>query len=248
MEIDNTIKILNDNQGVVSIVLFLISLIIAWFSGIFKFIRNKPNFKIELIEGPNFCVVVETGEKLQGMDANRTAISLYLSISNIGNASSSIEKVLIDYKCNVLLWENWKVWKKFSKYEEKIEQIKPFYRWFKDIHSVASLEEFKVNLGDEKLKLYPYLFQNNLFTENPDTYLVSGKSVRGILYFESNEYWGGFEPKRIKNEVDIRIKVYDIYNHEHIKKMKIPFVTIDEAKKYNTAFGETYKKLREKYD
>ena len=53
------IGLLNENQGVLAVVLFLGTLLLGWASGLFKALRNKPNLKIRVIEnGPSFYSIV----------------------------------------------------------------------------------------------------------------------------------------------------------------------------------------------
>lgn len=62
-------KWVNDNQGVVSIVIFLITLFIGWVSGIFSALRRKPRFKLSLLDGPTFCCTYLIGKKHGEYDA-----------------------------------------------------------------------------------------------------------------------------------------------------------------------------------
>ena len=236
---------LNQNQGVVTVIVFITTLIIAWLSGFFKFLRNRPKLKIEYIDGPNFCCKIKTDKSEGNEDGYRTAISIYLKISNLGSAPTSISKIKIKYKCNVLKWENLKLWKKFSKYEYKIDRFKSFYSWELINHPTTSLEEFKYYLNDEKIKVYPFLIQHSyLIPFDIDLYLEQGKIETGVVYFESIEYWGGYEPKVINEKVQVKVLIFDTYNKKYKKILKIPFAEINEAKKYNASFGETFKQLK----
>ena len=90
-------KWLNDNQGVVGIAIFVATIGFGWLSGIFSALRRKPKFKVRLIEGPTFCCTYPTGNTHEGFDAHRTGIALYLTIANIGSASSSLENISVGY-------------------------------------------------------------------------------------------------------------------------------------------------------
>jgi hypothetical protein len=105
-----------------------------------------------------------------------------------------------------------------------------------------SLEEFNRQLREDKFKIYPFLIQNNLHLyNNPDTFLEKGKVTSGVVYFESEIYNGGYRPKTYNNHVDLKISVFDVFNKKYTKVFKVPFVELEEAKKYNDSFGETFK-------
>lgn len=101
-------KWLNDNQGIVGVGVFLLTLFLGWVSGIFSALRRKPKFKISLIEGPTFCCTFLTCAKRGEADVHRTGFALYLSIANIGSAASSIANVSIAYHWHLrpfsLIW------------------------------------------------------------------------------------------------------------------------------------------------
>ena len=172
----------------------------------------------------------------------RTAVSLYLTITNIGNVSSSISTIEIQYRTNYLKFENFKIWKSFSNYENKIEHIKFLYIWFPKIQSCVSLEKFQYNLNEDLIKYYPFLIQiDPLIQYSQDTFLEIGKKVNGVIYFESYPYFGGYRPKVIDENVEVKILITNVFNKIHKKILNIPYVSIVEAKKYNNAFGNTFK-------
>lgn len=45
----------NDNQGIVSVAIFVFTIVFGWATGIFSALRRKPKFKLSLIDGPTFC-------------------------------------------------------------------------------------------------------------------------------------------------------------------------------------------------
>jgi hypothetical protein len=80
----------NDNQRVVNIGIFVVTLVFCWISGIFSALRRKPKFKLGLIDGPTFFCTYPI-EKPSGMhEAHRTGIAHYLAMTNTGSAASSI--------------------------------------------------------------------------------------------------------------------------------------------------------------
>src|SRR5688500_14217810 len=96
------IDLLNTNEGVLSLIIFLVSLLIGWVTGILRALTRKPRFKIRLIPKMTFVVVYLTGEKYtppgQGTyDVHKTAFAVYLSVTNVGSAPSEIGKIKVGY-------------------------------------------------------------------------------------------------------------------------------------------------------
>lgn len=56
----------NDNSGFLSIILFLATIGIGWVSGIFALIRNKPKFKIDIINQCTFYSTLIQEETYKG--------------------------------------------------------------------------------------------------------------------------------------------------------------------------------------
>nr|WP_278357623.1 hypothetical protein [Acinetobacter lwoffii] len=164
---------LNDNQGVVSLAIFILTLLLGWVSGIFSALRKRPKFKIGTIDGPTFCCTYNTGNTFNGHDAHITAFAIYLKIANIGSASSSIEKIQIGYHWDIEpISLNW---------------LKYRLGWFWLKNEIVMLEDFRVEIGDH-LKVYPFLTQKNYLSPiQVDKFLEVGKSNSGIVYFEQPE-------------------------------------------------------------
>lgn len=226
---NDVVSWLNGNQGVVSLAIFILTLLLGWFSGIFSALRKRPKFKIETIEGPTFCCTYNSGNLFNGHDAHITAFALYLNIANIGSAASSIEKIHIGYHWDIepfsLNWLKYKI------------------GWFCLKNEIVILEDFRVEIG-EHLKVFPFLTQkNNLSPVQVDKFLEVGKSNSGVVYFEQPESWGACFPLCTKGKVLVKIQIYDVFGKVHIKKVTIPLVSIDEAKKFNPYFGDTSKHL-----
>ena len=66
----------NENSGFVSVLIFALTLFLGWISGIFGALRKKPKFKLQVIPGPTLCTTFFTGQKHEGHDIHRTAISV----------------------------------------------------------------------------------------------------------------------------------------------------------------------------
>lgn len=236
----------NDNAGFVGVVIFILTILIGIVTGFFKAILNKPHLKIESIPGPNICTVVDCHKKFDNHDVMRTALSVYLRVKNTGFTSTSIIKVYIKYRTNMLKWENLKIWKPISYLEKYIESIRIFYRFSKKIHQTTILDIFKSKLSEEKDKVYPLLFQHIDFISPSETFLERGQSTNGIVYFENEEYWGGYKPKIYQDEVKVIIIIQDTFNKLYKKRIKLPFLQLEEARKYNDKFGDTFLELDKK--
>ena len=91
----------NDNQGVVSLAIFLVTVAFGWASGIFSALRRRPKFCLGLIDGPTFCCTFTVGKEHQSQEVHRTGIALYLAVANIGTAASSIESVSVGYHWHI---------------------------------------------------------------------------------------------------------------------------------------------------
>jgi hypothetical protein len=88
----------NDNQGVVAIVLAVLS---AIGTAIFA-LRRKPKFGLRLIPGPTYCCTFLVGQKYGEYDVHRTGIALYLDVTNVGSRASSITSIRVAYHWNLV--------------------------------------------------------------------------------------------------------------------------------------------------
>jgi hypothetical protein len=207
----------NKNSGFTAIIIFAITLFLGWISGIFKALRKKPKFKISLLETPTFCSTLETGKKYKGMDIHKTAISLYLKVSNIGSAPSQISEVKVGYK----------------NYDPRYI-LKKFW-----LHQTVIVKDFQQKLGNH-VRVFPFLIQKNyLIPDKIDTYLNIGSEVNGIVYFEQPLSFGGFRPRIKNNKIKIIVKIKDAFGKYHSNNFWVPCIDIEEARKYNSEFGKT---------
>lgn len=219
----------NENQGVVSIAIFAITLGFVWVSGIFSALRRKPKFKLSIIDGPTFCCTYPTGKQHGEFEVHRTGIALYLQVANIGSAASSINRISVGY--------HWHL-RPFS-----VSWLKNTVGWFWLTKQAVALEDFQANIGGN-IKVYPFLTQRNFLSPaNTGTYLEVGRSTNGVVYFEQPDSWGGCFPTAQSNRIKIKVRVQDVFGTEHSAKFTVPFVSIEEARKYNPAFGKTFAEL-----
>ncbi len=223
--IDEIIIWSNNNSGFVTVLIFVITILLGWVTGIFQSLRQRPKFKITVIEGPpTICSTFETGREYKEHKTHRTAISVYLNIVNIGSAASDIKSVQIGYHNHTI-------------------RHTFFWYWLK--HSTNALEDFCVQVGDY-IKVYPFLIQvGYLSPAQNNTFLEVGKSVTGISYFEQDESWGGFYPRESNKKVKVRVKVIDVFSRTHKATTLISKVDITEAREFNPQFGRTIESLGE---
>ncbi len=221
---------INTNSGFVSVLIFLITLLLGWVSGIFQALRRKPKFKIEVIPGPTMCSTFYTRNKHNEYDAHRTAISIYLKITNIGNAPSDIAKIEVGY--------HWSI-KGYS-----LDWLKFHIGWDWLRQPTVVKEDFHTALDSDNTKYFPFLLQHSTIApETTKTYLDIGMKTEGIVYFEGAEQWGGAFPYVKNNQTKLKIRVYDTFSGAHEIIKSVPCVDIIDAKKYCSQFGETYSGL-----
>lgn len=221
---------LNDNQGVVGLGIFIVTLIFGWLSGIFSALRRRPKFKIRLIEGPTFVCTVLLGKKHKDYDAHRTCVALYLHITNVGSAASSIDTISVAY--------HWKV-KRFTK-----AWFRYGVGWFWLHDQVAAINDFQVKIG-ENVKFYPFLTQTStVFSTQTSTFLEPGKMENGVVYFEQPDSWGGCFPANGPKGVRIKVGLRDVFGAMHVARFNVEHVSLEYARKFNPSFGKTFAELR----
>lgn len=219
----------NDNQGVVSIFIFLVTIGFGWASGIITALRRRPIFNIKLIDGPTFCCTYPVGKVHGDHEVHRTGIALYVLVSNIGSAASSIQNVSIGYHWNLHRFSL--QWLKFS------------LGWFWLTEQTVALIDFRAKIGKDT-KIYPFLTQINFLSPTKaETFLEVGKSANGVVYFEQSDSWGGCFPAANEGYTQIKVRIQDVFSNEHKAKFKVPIVSLEYARRYNPVFGATLAEL-----
>lgn len=221
---------MNENQGVLALVLFGLALVLGWISGLFRTLRQRPKFRIEVLEGPTLCCVVQTGREHNTVPTHRTAISLYLKVTNVGSAPSSVAKVAVGYRMPPIR-TNW-LWLTKG----------VFRHWIRDTH--VALSDFRINIGTS-VKVYPFLLQRSFISGERDTYLEVGQQVIGVVYFEEQEAWGSYQPRTRNVKVKVKILLTDAFGGRHSANAMIPRVDIQEARRFCPDFGRSLESLRE---
>lgn len=224
-EIRAIASILNENQGVLTLAIFIATLLMGWVSGIFSSLRMKPKLTASLIEGPTFSCTYPTGNIYNGYEAHRTGIALYLNISNLGSAPTDISAIEVGY--------HW------SLKPTSIAWIRYRIGWFWLKSQSVSLADFQARIG-ESIKVYPFLTQRNSMSPSlAKTYLRVGELTNGVVYFEQHESWGGCFPLPSSGRTKIKLRLVDAHGNSFMSHHAIPVVTLDQAQKYNPRFGET---------
>jgi len=219
-------KWLNENQGVLSVTLFLTTLLLGWVSGIFSALRRRPNFTIRLTPGPTFCCTFETGAEHKGHPVHRTGIALYLHVANIGSAPSSIESISVGYR-NAMRPPWW--------------PFRTGWVWLTD--QMAIIHDFQSKIG-ENIKFYPFLVQRSMISgKAANTYLKPGQSTNGVVYFEQLDSWGSLFPRETAKGVRIKVILTDVLGRSHSTKFYIEAVNLETAREYNPSFGKTIAEL-----
>jgi hypothetical protein len=226
MEINYIIDKLNNNSGTLSLVIFLVSLVIGWGTGIFRALIKKPKFKIRVIPKMTFCSNFLTGDKytppgLGTYDLHKTAFVTYLEITNIGSAASNLGKLRIGY------------------YKDDGKST-----WFQKrqwINESNILDDFGIPISDGQTLKIPHLKQLNVqYDQQYDGYLEIGKSTIGTAYFEQVFSWGNHYPRVDKQgNIQLKVVVEDAFGSTYSKKYSVPVKTIQESLRYNPKFGFT---------
>ncbi|MCC5906193.1 MAG: hypothetical protein JJU13_08310 [Balneolaceae bacterium] len=227
MTLQELVDLLNNNQGVLSLILFVGTIFIGWFTGIFRALIKKPKFKINVVPKMSFGSVFLTGQKYTPpghgtYDVHQTAFVLYLEITNIGSAASNLGEIEIGY---------FKDDGKSTFFQRRL--------WIKESNI---LDDFIIPSADGQVLRVPHLKQVNfLYGETYNGFLEVGQSIVGAAYFEQYFSWGNNYPRVDKERnTDLKIKVKDAFDRTFTKKIKVPIIDIEEAEKYNHKFGQSH--------
>ncbi len=223
---------INQNAGVVSVLIFISSLLFGWVSGIFRGLMRKPKFDAEILPGPTFTATFKTGEKFKEYEVHQTGIALYLRITNTGSAPSDIKNISVGYHWNItnfnLLWLRYRL----------------FWFWLKE--QILIMKDFQYEIMGN-IKIYPFLFQKSFLqaVSQKDLYLREGQNAIGVVYFEQKDSFGACFPFEKNGRTKIKVRIEDSYENFHTKIFSIPVVSIEDAKRYNPSFGETFRLLNQ---
>lgn len=167
------------------------------------------------------AVVVGTGRFNGPYATHRTIISCYLSVTNIGNHTITIDQVYLGFR-----WHH----------RAKLRAIFSRRHWSSGM-SISS-SNFSKSIG-ENIVLYPFLMQNR----GSDLTLAPGAQITGIAYSEFSECYGNAHPSFRDKKATISIKIRDASGKIHRGKAIVTHVSIDDARKYSPLFGTTLLKM-----
>jgi hypothetical protein len=217
---------LNDNTGVVSVFLFLGTILVGWLTGFFKALIRRPRFKIRVIPKMTLGCVFNTGRQytppMQGTyDLTKTAFVIYLEIINAGTTASNLGKIRIGYNRNN---------GKRAIFQKRL--------W---IYEYNILDTFSIPSGDGQSLLIPHLRQvTPELNKSYNGYIEVGNSLIGAAYFEQPVSWGNHTPRFDENGfTDIKIIVEDAFKNKYRKRAKVKMIPIQDALTYNPKFGMT---------
>jgi len=217
----NIIELANDNSGFLSLVLFIITIIFTWTSGILKSLIKKPNLKVKFLDKMTFYSILESDENFIPTNQidTKAGFVLYVSISNIGYKKTTIDKVSLGYKKdkNSILFKNKFQW---------IFQCNPIVNFEINMSKGVkiTLNSLLINVGSEK--------KSNINS------IEVGSNIIGTLYFEQLKVKNDPNPyQNIEGSIDVILQVEDIYGKSYKFKTKLSKVPIKQAIKYNSYFG-----------
>lgn len=231
------LDLLNNNPGVVSASIFVSTLIIGWMSGVFRVVRQKPQLKIETIEGPTFACVFGTGGEFRGYKTHGVGVALYLKVLNVGVSATNITGIKVGYHWHAS--QNPWTWIRYR------------LGWFYLNDQIVALADFSAFIGENE-KVYPFLQQKGFASgQSTETYLESGNFINGVVYFEQRESWGSCYPASRNRRTKVKIVVTDTFKRKYRLIAEIDRVSLKEARKFNPKFGMTLReldKLEEPFD
>lgn len=221
----------NENSGFLSLILFVATIAYGWWSGLWSSLNKKPKLSIRFIDKVSFYSFYYTGDKWLNKELNtefklhKTGFVSYMSIANIGNKPTSIDKIYLGYEKN-----------KSKSFWEKTE-----IEWIAQCHPA---ENFSIINKSNSTRI----IVNNLrvkFNEigsNSDSELDIGKSSVGVAYFEQVSAWGNLNPKTTEDDsIRVIIKITDIYKKKYKFKTKLKKLPIEKAREFNPHFGNVEK-------
>lgn len=217
----------NLNSGFLSILLFLATILYGWLSGLFNSIIKKPKLKVRFIDKLTFYSFYNTGNihinknDQKVYDAHKIGFVVYMSIANLGNIATSIDKICLAYYKN----------KPYKWYHLRKEKV-----WLVQWHSI---DNFKIPIKNDRFIHVNHLtIKKHEYDTSNSSFLNIGDSLIGVAYFEQGESWGNYSPFTNDNQsTDIIIKIKDIYGRKYCFKTQINYLELEDARKYNAHFG-----------
>ncbi|KUJ74389.1 hypothetical protein AVO42_02980 [Thiomicrospira sp. XS5] len=215
----------NNNAGFLALVIFLFTLITGWLSGIFSKLAQVPSLKIKTLHEGTMCSVAPTGNLHHNIHpCYRFVCSLYLEFVNTGFRTIVFESYQLSYPT---------------------QSKEPGSTMLCIKNLTVCKSDFCVPLGGGDTKVLPFFEQKGYMTGiSADTFIQSGFKTNGVLYFESDEYYGDFAPFQNPNKtVSVILHLKDTLGKEYEFNIDAKLVNVDIARKTCSKFGTTYNDL-----
>lgn len=200
---DSLIIILNNNQWVIAVLIFILTIFIWWLSWLFSYIKHKPKLKIKKYSEfiPYFFVdnwLIKSKDKENWFNVERIVFMVWLCISNIGFSKTTIESYRLEYED--INWEKHKL--------IPISLPEPLSNTLWDYKKI--FPSLTTN--------YPHLWINNSWK------IDIWENILWFLYFNIEFYWN-YKPLIINNKINSLLYIEDIYWKTY--KYKIQFIRKD---------------------
>lgn len=216
----------NRNSGFLSLLLFVSTIIYGWASGLISSLIKKPKLKVRFIPKMSFYSFYYTGDKWfneqlkEEFELHKTGFVVYMSIANLGNKPTSIDKVSLGYYKN----------------DPKKSHSKKNMEWINQMHPA---DDFGIELSNGDEILVPNLrVRNRYFVNSTDSYIGIGSSLTGIAYFEQFKAWGNLNPKEFEEgQIKVVIRIIDTYGLTYDFDTSLKHISIEKARKHNPHFG-----------
>ncbi len=181
---------------------------------------SRPELKIEVIDQPTLCSSFDAKSSSDNSGLHRTAFLIYLKITNVSSVPIQIGDIHLGYR---------------SEGTDDPES----YRWITS--ETIMLEDYKLPMGGNKFKIFPFLKQSNADIPNSSkTYLLPEQCEIGLVYFEQEESKGKDYPYMDEDfRVSTKIRVHDTNGRCWETDAAIVKVKIDAIREHNPCFGLT---------
>lgn len=214
------VKWLNDNQGLLAVILFIAGITIT----LCLFLKRKlsgsncPDLQVELIEYPKLCSSFTVDHDDSGIEIHRTAFLVYLNLTNIGPTPIQVSTVNLGYRSAASLDPD-------------------EYRWLS--RETVMLSDFVQDFESGEMKVFPFLKQQNtLIQRDPKTYLMQNEQSNGLVYFEQERSSGNDYPSMDEDcNVGVIVRVNDSLGNSWSVESLVPKVRIEAIREANPKFG-----------
>ncbi len=198
---------LNNNTGVLAVIIFILTIFLSWVTWILSFFRHKPKLKISTYSKviPNFFVnewLKMTKSRENDFKVHRTIFLMWLSVNNIGYSDTTISWYKLEIKDIS--------WKRHRLIPMSLPEPLSYSLWENGDY-LKLLPSLTTN--------YPHLWINNSWKINV------WSNILWFLYFNIEYYWS-YSPLIEWDKIYASLLIEDIYWREY--KFKTKFVLKDK--------------------